>query len=347
MGPRKRFRNAHATAFAATESPPIHRWERVFEVSSPVRHRSTAGSASSAVLKTDDAFKIAGLVIVADELLCRGSLAPMNSDLPATGTGPSLELLVPFVPDDFINEGWPHGHPGGRHYQHTCAQLFRVHLLCLRSPVHSVNLLVKMLPEQRAWRKFARLPRQSRVRMIVRVRRSAAGRAASPTSRFGQQFTTSTSGLFAPDFTHWLMSTRKGGAQTMPQGWPLMRTSASSRTEPRSRTTGDGGLRIEDGGRSKVFSKVAVPEQSLMSGSGRSVQLASFSNVADAGPLQFASKRTVQGPARSAIALLAAVDDASGQHWEERFRMVIASLAELCHERGRPVPWPSSHRGRA
>ena len=36
-------------------------------------------------------------------------------------------------------------------------------LLCLLSPVHSVNLLVKMLPEQRAWRKFAGLRRQSRV----------------------------------------------------------------------------------------------------------------------------------------------------------------------------------------
>ena len=87
----------------------------------------------------------------------------MNSDLPATGTAALLELLAPFVPDDFINECWPHGSTGGRHCEHTAAQLYRVHLLCLLSPVHSVNLLVKMLPEQRAWRKFAGLRRQHRV----------------------------------------------------------------------------------------------------------------------------------------------------------------------------------------
>jgi hypothetical protein len=34
-----------------------------------------------------------------------------------------------------------------------------VHLLSLLTPVHSLNLLVKMLPEQRAWRKFAGLRR--------------------------------------------------------------------------------------------------------------------------------------------------------------------------------------------
>ena len=87
----------------------------------------------------------------------------MNSDLPATGTAALLELLSPFIPDDFINAGWPDGTTGGRHREHTAAQLFRVHLLCLLSPVHSVNLLVKMLPEQRAWRKFAGLRHQSRV----------------------------------------------------------------------------------------------------------------------------------------------------------------------------------------
>lgn len=87
----------------------------------------------------------------------------MNSDLPATGTAALLEILDPFVPDDFINGQWPHGPTGGRHRMHTAAQLFRVHLLCLLSPVRSLNLLVKMLPEQRAWRKFAGLRRQSQV----------------------------------------------------------------------------------------------------------------------------------------------------------------------------------------
>ena len=105
---------------------------------------------------------------------------PMNSDLPATGTAALLELLAPFVPDDFINECWPHNPTGGRHCEHTAAQLFRVHLLSRLSPVHSVHLLVKMLPEQRAWRKFACLPRQSRVpdvrmRPLFRGRGGGAG----------------------------------------------------------------------------------------------------------------------------------------------------------------------------
>ena len=87
----------------------------------------------------------------------------MNSDLPATGTVALLELLDPLVPDDFINQVWPHGRTGGRHRAHPAVQLFRVHLLSLLSPVHSLNLLVKMLPEQRAWRTFAGLRRQNRV----------------------------------------------------------------------------------------------------------------------------------------------------------------------------------------
>ena len=36
----------------------------------------------------------------------------MNSDLPATGTVALLELLAPLVPEDFINQVWPHGRPG-------------------------------------------------------------------------------------------------------------------------------------------------------------------------------------------------------------------------------------------
>jgi len=87
----------------------------------------------------------------------------MDSRLPATGTAELLELLDPYVPDDFINQNWPRGGTGGRRRANSAAQLFRLHLLCLLSPVHSVNLLVKMLPEQRAWRKFARLRRQNEV----------------------------------------------------------------------------------------------------------------------------------------------------------------------------------------
>jgi len=87
----------------------------------------------------------------------------MDSQLPATGTAELLDLLDPYVPDDFINQTWPNGSTGGRRRTHSAAQLYRLHLLCLLSPVHSVNLLVKMLPEQRAWRQFARLRRQNEV----------------------------------------------------------------------------------------------------------------------------------------------------------------------------------------
>jgi hypothetical protein len=87
----------------------------------------------------------------------------MNSELPATGTASLLELLSPFVPDDFVNDCWPLGHTGGRRRDYSAAQLYRIHLLSLLTPVHSVNLLVKMLPEQRAWRKFAGLRRQTQV----------------------------------------------------------------------------------------------------------------------------------------------------------------------------------------
>jgi hypothetical protein len=104
----------------------------------------------------------------------------MNSDLPATCTVASLELVNPFVPDDFINACWPQGYAGGRRRDYSAAQLHRVHLLSLLSPVHSVNLLVKMLPEQRAWRKFAGLRRQTqvpgaRVPHEIRCRVSVAG----------------------------------------------------------------------------------------------------------------------------------------------------------------------------
>ena len=73
-----------------------------------------------------------------------------------------------------ISEYWPRGHTGGRHCEYTAAQLFRVHWLCLLSPVHSVNLLIKLLPEQRAWRKFAGLRRQSRVPDVRMMHQLAA-----------------------------------------------------------------------------------------------------------------------------------------------------------------------------
>jgi hypothetical protein len=36
-------------------------------------------------------------------------------------------------------------------------------LLVLLTPAHSFNLLVELLPEQRAWRRFARLPNRRQV----------------------------------------------------------------------------------------------------------------------------------------------------------------------------------------
>jgi hypothetical protein len=80
----------------------------------------------------------------------------MNA-LPLTGTSDLLTLLDPYVPDRFINERW-NAHPlRGPRWSFSAAQLWRVHLLALLTAVPSFNLLVAMLPEQRAWRAFARL----------------------------------------------------------------------------------------------------------------------------------------------------------------------------------------------
>jgi hypothetical protein len=81
----------------------------------------------------------------------------VKSLLPATGTQEFLNLLSPFIPDDFINQLWPKGKTGGRRSLLSAAQLWRVHLLALLSPVHSFNLLVRLLGEQKAWRHFAHL----------------------------------------------------------------------------------------------------------------------------------------------------------------------------------------------
>ena len=87
----------------------------------------------------------------------------MNSLLPTTGTNALLDQLSPFVPDGFLIDPWPHAATGGRQGHFSAAQLWRVHLLALLTPAHSINLLVKMLPEQRAWRHFAHLPNRHRI----------------------------------------------------------------------------------------------------------------------------------------------------------------------------------------
>ena len=77
--------------------------------------------------------------------------------LPTTGTAALLETLSPHIPDDLINVLLPHQPGSGRRRHFSAAQLFRVTLLALLTPVHSFNLLVKLLPENRSWRRFARL----------------------------------------------------------------------------------------------------------------------------------------------------------------------------------------------
>jgi hypothetical protein len=86
----------------------------------------------------------------------------MNS-LPVTGTSRLLDILDPYVPDDFINQHWGTRPLRGPRWHFSAAQLWRVHLLALLTPVHSLNLLTAMLPEQRAWRSFARLRHRHRV----------------------------------------------------------------------------------------------------------------------------------------------------------------------------------------
>src|SRR6266571_4366227 len=82
--------------------------------------------------------------------------------LPVTGTSRLLDLLDPYIPDDFITEHWTVRPLRGPRWHFSAAQLWRSHLLALLTPVHSLNLLAAMLPEQRAWRTFARLRHRHR-----------------------------------------------------------------------------------------------------------------------------------------------------------------------------------------
>jgi hypothetical protein len=83
--------------------------------------------------------------------------------LPTTGTAGLLERLSPHVPDDLINSLFLQPTGPGRRDLFSAAQLFRVHLLALLTPVHSFNLLVELLAEHRTWRTFARLRNRARV----------------------------------------------------------------------------------------------------------------------------------------------------------------------------------------
>ncbi len=94
--------------------------------------------------------------------------------LPRTGTAGLLERLSAHVPDDLINSLFAAKSGPGRPCQFSAAQLFRATLLVLITPVHSFNLLVELLSEQRSWRSFARLRNRFSVpdvRMLHEFRR--------------------------------------------------------------------------------------------------------------------------------------------------------------------------------
>ncbi len=77
--------------------------------------------------------------------------------LSQTGTAALLEELSPFLDDAWINSLLPQPRSPGRPRGFCSAQLFRVLLLSLLTPAHSFNLLLALLPENRAWRRFAHL----------------------------------------------------------------------------------------------------------------------------------------------------------------------------------------------
>lgn len=86
----------------------------------------------------------------------------MNAPLPTTGTAALLAHLSDWVPDDLLNR-LPPPRGQGRRAGWSSARLFRLLLRILLPPAHAFNLLVELLPEQRAWRRFARLPNRQRV----------------------------------------------------------------------------------------------------------------------------------------------------------------------------------------
>lgn len=87
----------------------------------------------------------------------------MNTRLPMTGTSQLLTCLDPHIPDAFINEHWNVRPARGPRPTFSAAQLWRVHLLVLLTPARFFNLLLAMLPDQPAWRAFARLARRQGV----------------------------------------------------------------------------------------------------------------------------------------------------------------------------------------
>src|SRR6185295_3720168 len=97
------------------------------------------------------------------ELPLRGfSRSFWKMDLPTTGTDALLKMLSPYVPDLEVEAALPR-RTGGRRAEWSSSQLLRVLLLLLLTPARSTNLLCELLPEQRAWRRFAHLPNLRRL----------------------------------------------------------------------------------------------------------------------------------------------------------------------------------------
>jgi hypothetical protein len=97
----------------------------------------------------------------------------MKNALPAIGTSKLMELLSPHIPDALINALHPPIKGSGRRRAFSAAQLWRVHLLAPLTATPSFNALVRQLPEQRNWRRFARLSHRERtpdVRMLHEFR---------------------------------------------------------------------------------------------------------------------------------------------------------------------------------
>lgn len=80
-----------------------------------------------------------------------------------TGTSELLVQLSAHIPDEVIAAALPRHAGSGRRSDFSAAQLLRVTLLLLLTPVRSSNLLCELLAEQRGWRRFALLPSRLRV----------------------------------------------------------------------------------------------------------------------------------------------------------------------------------------
>ena len=110
----------------------------------------------------------------------------MNSPLPSTGTTALLQQLSDFVPDDFIHELLPPHRGRGRRPLWSAAQLFRLQLLVLLTPARSFNLLIKLLPEQRTWRRFAKLPNRRSVPTVFTLHAFRARLGVGPLRRINR-----------------------------------------------------------------------------------------------------------------------------------------------------------------